>query len=185
MEQRTQNRRRKLVVNKPMQGRMMLSMALIPAAALIGIAILTAIYASRVTDEALATDSELPNLMPLFYLVIAFEVMAGVIMVINSLRVSHTVAGPAYRICKGIERMRGGDLSFKVSLRNGDHLTEIRDELNKLLDWLNENPPQGCVTRAMAAAKAASEAASGADAAATATTGSEQRENEDAPVASR
>lgn len=157
MQQRSQNRRRKLVVNKPMQGRMMLSMALIPGAALIGVAILTAIYASRITREALATDSDLPDVMPLFYLVIAFEVVAGFIMVINSLRVSHTVAGPAYRICKSIERIRGGDLAFKVTLRKGDHLTEVRDEMNKLLDWLNENPPAGCTTRAMAAAQEAAQ----------------------------
>lgn len=169
MQQRSQNRRRKLVVNKPMQGRMMLSMALIPAAALIGIAILTAIYASRVAEEALATDTELPDMMPLFYLVIAFEVMAGFIMVVNSLRVSHTVAGPAYRICKSIERIRNGDIAFKVTLREGDHLTEIRDELNHLLDWLNANPPTGVTTREMAAAQA--KAAAEAEAAAPATVG--------------
>jgi len=43
-----------------------------------------------------------------------------------------------------------------VNLREGDHLVEIRDELNKLLDWLNQNPPPNCVTRVMAAAQAAS-----------------------------
>jgi hypothetical protein len=151
----TQNRRKKLVVNKPLQSRLILGMALMPAVGLALIAILTAVWCTRVMDEAMASDAELPNLMPLFYLVIVFEVLAGATLLFNSLKVSHRVAGPAYRICRSLERIRAGDLTFTVKLRDGDHLTDVRDELNKLLDWLNENPPQGAVTRAMAVALAA------------------------------
>jgi hypothetical protein len=83
--------------------------------------------------------------------VIAFELVAAVFLMINSLKISHRVAGPSYRICKSLERIRSGDLAFAVNLRKGDHLGEIRDELNKLLDWLNDLAPPGCVTRAQAA----------------------------------
>jgi hypothetical protein len=50
-----------------------------------------------------------------------------------------------YRINESIKRIRQGDISFRVTLRKGDHLTDIAEELNKLLDWLNANPPQGVV----------------------------------------
>ena len=167
----THERRRTLVVNRPMQSRLVLNMALVPAIALAGIAVFTGIYCTRLMDQAIAMDSELPALMPLFYLVIAFELMAAVFMLVNSLKVSHKVAGPAYRICKSLERIRAGDLAFKIELRRGDHLTEVKDELNKLLDWLNENPPAGCVTRAMAAHRdAATDAGAGASADASAAT---------------
>lgn len=144
-------RRKQLVVNRPMQGRLILNMALLPAIALGGIAVFTGVYCTRLMDQAIAMDTELPALMPLFYLVIAFELLAAIFLMVNSLKISHKVAGPAYRICKSIERIRGGDLAFSLELRKGDHLTTIKDELNKLLDWLNDNPPAGCVTRRMAA----------------------------------
>ena len=50
------------------------------------------------------------------------------------------------------------DISLTVKLRQGDHLGEIRDELNLLLDYLNENPPKGARTRAIARAEAEAEA---------------------------
>jgi hypothetical protein len=169
----TQNRRKKLVVNKPLQSRLILGMALMPAVGLALIAVLTAVWCTRVMDEAMASDAELPNLMPLFYLVILFEVLAGATLLFNSLKVSHRVAGPAYRIVRSLERIRAGDLTFTVKLRDGDHLTDVRDELNKLLDWLNENPPPGAITRAMAVALAA-EAAS--------TNGTQEPASTNAPV---
>lgn len=148
---KTLNRRRQLVVNRPMQGRLILSMALAPALLLTALAVFTAIYCTWVMDEALATDADVPNTMPLFYLVLGFELLGGFFLLFHSLRASHRVAGPAYRICKSLERIRSGDLAFTVNLRKGDHLTEVRDELNRLLDWLNDNPPPGCVTRTMQA----------------------------------
>lgn len=149
------NRRKQLIVNRPMQGRMILNMAVLPSLALVGIAVSTGLYCNNLMQEAIALDSELPNMMPLFWLVIGFELVAAVFLLVNSLKISHTVAGPAYRICKSLERIRNGDLAFTVQLRKGDHLTEVRDQLNLLLDWLNANPPANCVTRQMAAERAA------------------------------
>lgn len=150
MARTTQNRRRKLLVNKPLQSKLILNISLVPALGLAVTAVVTAIYCTKLMDEAMATDSELPNLMPLFYLVIAFELLAGFFLLFNALKESHRIAGPAYRICKSIERIRSGDLAFTVKLRQRDHLTDVADELNRLLDYLNENPPPGAVTRATA-----------------------------------
>jgi hypothetical protein len=143
------NRRRTLVVNKPMQARLILGTALLPAIALAAIAVTTAVYCSRLINESVPIDGDQGSMMPLFYLVLAFELMAAVFLMYSSLKMSHRVAGPAYRICRSLERLRSGDLAFSVSLRKGDHLVEIRDELNRVLDWLNQNPPPGCITRSM------------------------------------
>jgi nitrogen fixation/metabolism regulation signal transduction histidine kinase len=151
MPKRNTERRKQMVVNRPLQGRLVLNMALLPAIALAGIAAFTGIYCYRLMDQAIATDTELPALMPLFYLVIVFELLAAIFLMVNSLKISHRVAGPAYRLVKSMQRMRTGDLAFSVQLRRGDHLTELRDELNKLIDWLNDNPPPGCITRSQAA----------------------------------
>ena len=146
-----QDRRKRLMINKPLQGRLMAKMTLLPGVVLAGIAVFTAVYVTRAMNHATATGSELPDLMPLFYLVIVFQLLAAVFLLANSLKASHLVAGPAYRICKSLERIRSGDLAFEVKLRKGDHLTEIRDELNLLIDWLNANPPMGSATRQQAA----------------------------------
>ncbi|MGE3172059.1 MAG: hypothetical protein AB7O97_05485 [Planctomycetota bacterium] len=162
MAAHTHERRKKLIVNRPLQSRLMLNMALLPGIALAGIAVFTGVYCARLMDEAMATDTELPGLMPLFYLVIAFELLAAVFLMVNSLKISHKVAGPAYRLTKCIERIRSGDLAFTVQFRRGDHLQELKDEFNKLLDWLNDNPPAGCVTRAEAARRQLAEQAAAA-----------------------
>jgi len=75
-------------------------MALLPAVALAGIAVLTAVYCTRAMDEASLNDTELPNMAPLFYTVLVFELVAAIYLMVNSLKLSHRVAGPAYRICK-------------------------------------------------------------------------------------
>jgi hypothetical protein len=155
----SQERRKTLVINKPLQGRMILGMALTPSLALAAIAVLTAVWCTRTMEAAALEEAELPNLTPVFYVVVAFELVAAIYLMVNSLKISHRVAGPAYRICKSLERIRTGDLAFTVNLRKGDHLTEIRDQLNLLLDWLNENPPKGCTTRKQATTAAAASAA--------------------------
>lgn len=166
-----QERRKKIVINKPFQSKLVMNIALFPAIALGLIAVVTGIWCSNALEQAIATDRDMPNLMPLVYTVISFEVLAGVFLLLNSVRVSHRVAGPAYRICKSLERIRSGDLAFAVKLRTDDHLTEVADEMNRLLDWLNDNPPSGCVTRQMAAEQQAAEAAEQPTAATTETAG--------------
>ncbi len=135
-------RRKAWLINPAMQGRIVFRMTALPAAVLAGIAAFTGVYCSDVLSEARALDQELPDMMPLIWLVMAFELIAAGMLVMHALRLSHTIAGPAYRIAKSIERIRGGDFSFRVQLRKGDHLTELRDEMNLLLDWLQKNPPQ-------------------------------------------
>lgn len=146
---------------------MVFRIAGLPAIAMAGIAAFTGVYCQGVMDDARMFDADMPDLMPLIWLVIVFEVFAACILVYHALRLSHTVAGPAYRIQKSLERIRSGDVSFTVNLRKGDHLVNLRDELNLLLDWLRQHPPQGVTVPPTAGTTAATATPNAAGAAAT------------------
>ena len=150
----TQNRRKKMVVNKPLQGELILKISLFPTLALAATTVLLAVFCQKLTDEALVADIELPSLVPLLMTTMVFVFVSVLFLLYNALKISHRIAGPIYNICRCLKRMREGDIGFKVTLRQGDHLEEIRDELNLVLDWLNENPPAGATTRASVEAKA-------------------------------
>jgi hypothetical protein len=153
MSEHVQNRRRKMVVNKLLQGRLVLNISLFPILGLVAAIIAAAVFCTALMHEEALAETDAPSMVPLFYLVLAFELLAGGFFVFSALRESHRIAGPAYRICESLKRMREGDVSFTVTLRPGDRLTEVRDEVNLLLDRLNENPPPGFVTRSTAAQK--------------------------------
>lgn len=143
---KTDSRRRILVVNKDLQRRIILAVILLPTIGLALSTMVVAVFCRQLLMEALQFDAELPSLTPLLVSVLAFFVVCSVVMAVQGLRFSHRIAGPAYRIVKSFERIREGDISFRVTLRKGDYLTEVADELNLTLDWLNENPPASVVT---------------------------------------
>lgn len=67
-------------------------------------------------------------------------------IVLHCVRLATRVAGPEYRLCRALQRIRGHDVGFRVSLRRGDLLSGLAKECNELLDWLNQNPPAGART---------------------------------------
>jgi len=154
MTQHLQNRRRRLVVNAPVQARLIYTTSALTAVTLGLVALLTAVWCKNITDQATASGIDLPDMMPFFWALVALEIGAAIFLVGMSLRSSLRVVGPAVNICRSMERIRSGDLDFKVKLRDGDFLLEIEQELNQLIDWLNENPPPGCRTRSAKAATA-------------------------------
>ena len=72
--------------------------------------------------------------------------------------VDQNVSGDRWRV----KIRHDGDLAFRVQLRPGDHLGEVCDELNLLIDELNENPPAGATTRLMRACEDPAERAAAA-----------------------
>lgn len=143
MAQPYPNRRKKLVINKPVQRRIIVGVTIVPMIVLIGATIAVAILTGRVLDEARVAEQSLPTLGSLFISLFLFIVAAGATVVISALRYSNRIAGPMYRLCKSMREIREGDLSFVVRLRKGDELTEIADELNAMVKWLREHPPEG------------------------------------------
>ncbi|MCB9890823.1 MAG: hypothetical protein H6832_02325 [Planctomycetes bacterium] len=143
MSQSLPNRRKRLVVNKPVQRRIIVGVTIIPMVALVGATISVAVLTGRVLDEARTAEQSLPTLGPLFVSLFLFIVAAGATVVISALRYSNRIAGPMYRLCKSMREIRDGDVSFTVKLRKGDELTEIADELNAMIAWIREHPPEG------------------------------------------
>jgi hypothetical protein len=78
--------------------------------------------------------------------VVAFFAAAAGAIVLQCVRLASRVAGPEYRLRRAMQRIRGHDVGFRVSLRRGDLLSGLARECNDLLDWLNENPPEGVRT---------------------------------------
>lgn len=74
------------------------------------------------------------NLLPIMTS-FAYKISLYVLcVVVISALVSHKMAGPVYRfeqVCKAIAK---GDYSQRVHLRQGDQLTELQDEFNKMMD---------------------------------------------------
>ncbi len=140
------NRRRALIVNKAVQRRIIFAVILVPTIGLAVSTMLVAVFCRQLLTESLRVEAELPSLIPLLVSVLVFFVICSLVMAVQGLRFSHRIAGPAYRLCKSLERIRTGDIGFRVTLRKGDYLTEIAEEFNTTLDWLNENPPAGATT---------------------------------------
>ena len=143
---RSTERRRTLVVNPRTQRRIVYAFSLVPTLGLTLCCVIVAIFARKVLGEAVRADAELPSLVPLFLSLLGFVVVSAIVVLVQALRFSHRVAGPTYRLCKSLQRIRTGDVSFRVHLRAGDHLEEIAVEVNHLLEWLNANPPAGVRT---------------------------------------
>ncbi len=141
-----ERRSRILIVNEPLQKRIILAVSLIPTLGLALCTLIVAVFCRRLLGEATEHDVDLPSLVPLFFALLGFTLASAAVVVFQALRLSHRIAGPAYRLIKSIERIRSGDISFRVNLRRGDHLTEVAAEMNNLLDWLNDNPPRGVKT---------------------------------------
>ncbi len=137
------HKRRRLIVDPEQQSRIVFGIAWLPAVS-IGLAALAMAWLYRVVDEETAQAGVLVrSLLPAFLCGICFQFLAIAILLWNSLKVSHRVYGPIYRMTKTLEAVREGDLGVRARLRDGDHLTELAQHLNGFLDWLERHPPAG------------------------------------------
>jgi HAMP domain-containing protein len=91
-------------------------------------------------------EMELPGLLPLFMALTGMIVLAAILVFCQASRSARRLEGPIQRIVVTMQRARQGDIGHRVHLRRDDGLKEVATELNRLLDWLNDNPPVGVVT---------------------------------------
>jgi hypothetical protein len=128
------------------RGRLLRIATLVPAAALmVGLAGL-AIYCRSLLSVA-ARGEEITIGATGFWLVVGgFLLTCGAVVLVQSVRLAARVAGPEYRLRRALQRIRSGDVAFRVTLRRGDLLGGIAQDCNSLLDWLNANPPTGVQT---------------------------------------
>lgn len=57
-----------------------------------------------------------------------------VFVILISAILSHKMAGPVYRFEQTCKAIAKGDFSKRVHLRQGDQLTDLQDEFNKMMD---------------------------------------------------
>jgi hypothetical protein len=150
-----QNRRRQMVIDRPVQSRIILTVSWPPAVALAFTSLVLGYLCIRLSEEALQAQIELPSLIPIFMTVMGFLLVASTYLAFNALKFSHRIAGPMYRIRKTLEAVEAGDLGVRAKLRDGDFLVEVAEQLNGFLDWLEQNPPAGLPANAAADTNAA------------------------------
>ncbi len=82
-------------------------------------------------------QEENPAMMPLLIQVIRMDLVKMIIflgiMFLVSIFVSHRFAGPVYRFERSAQVVSTGDLTHRVSLRTGDDLMELQDEVNAMI----------------------------------------------------
>jgi methyl-accepting chemotaxis protein len=140
------NRRTSLIVPVDLQRRIQIAVSLLPA---IGLAVCgagIALSCDALLTEALAAKPALPSLLPMFVAFGAYVLVSVAVVVRQATLFSNRIAGPVWRLVRSMQRVREGDLTFRVTLRRGDHLEELVVEFNRLIEWLNENPPPGAKT---------------------------------------
>ena len=142
MDQRTY-RRRRYVVNPPLQyrfvGIMLLVLLLMTAGALgsVYFALWVVLQLYNLTTNSLAIAQ-----LTTAGLVVTVELllMAPVVVWIG-IRQTHKVAGPLLRIHGAVQRMAQGDLNIHLKLRKGDALVELAEAINALAASLRLRKP--------------------------------------------
>lgn len=137
------NRRRRLIVNAPVQNHIIRTISWPPVVALSVTTLMLGVFCTSLADEALVARVALPSLVPIFVTVIGFIVVSVGYVMLSALKFSHRFAGPMYRLRKTLEDVKTGDLTARANVRDGDFFEELADDLNEFLDWLEEHPPQG------------------------------------------
>ena len=139
--------RRTIFIKKKLQLRYM---ALIILSVLCGLAIMTFELTATLNDlfdqyPVLVQpiyDQFIPIAASFFYKIAIYLLFVVLISAI----LSHKMAGPVYRFEQTCKAIAKGDFSQRVHLRQGDQLTELQDEFNKMMDRveaeINKNKQQ-------------------------------------------
>jgi hypothetical protein len=67
----------------------------------------------------------------------------GVLFIYDAVKEAHRTVGPLYRFRKTIQSITAGEEVPLIKLRQGDHLQELKEELNAMLQALEQ---RGAVT---------------------------------------
>ena len=131
-------RRRKWVVNRPLQFRFVKAMLLVLC--LMAVAGLSAIYVSiwvTVSSFELSHDPVIVSLLSTvsWTIALALLLMAPAVICLGIL-LTHKVAGPLVRIHAALTQMANGNFDVHMTLRKGDELIELAETVNYLAAFL-------------------------------------------------
>lgn len=117
---------------------MLAAPGLLLGASLLGLAC----YCDALLADALAGAAR-PGGVGFWLAILGFGAAVAVGVALACLHTARRVAGPEVRLCRALQRLRRGDVGFRISLRRGDLLTELAAECNALAAHLAERtaPP--------------------------------------------
>src|SRR5262245_623077 len=133
------NRRKSVIVDASAQTRMILGISVLPLTLMLIAAVAMWFFGNRLFEEAKDSNADLPSLGVLTMIQYLFVVTTGALAVIQAVRYSNRVVGPAVRIKRALQQIRAGDLDTPIKLRKGDALTDVADEMNRLMEHLRRN----------------------------------------------
>ncbi len=128
------------------RGRLLRLAVVVPGVAMAVSLVTLALYCRSLLAEAAAGRSVVVGEAGFWFVVGGFLVACACVVTLQSVRLAKRVSGPEYRLRRALQRIRSGDVGFRIALRRGDLLGGLARECNDLLDWLNENPPRGART---------------------------------------
>ena len=102
---------------------------------------LIAWLSGELIDEAARGELSPSTSVYLVLAVISFCLSCSMVVFSYAYKLMSRLVGPSYRLIDAMKRVRTGDIGFRVHLRKGDMLMDVANEFNRLLDWLNTNPP--------------------------------------------
>lgn len=143
-------RRRRFFIDKRLQGRLLLtSFAHVGiVAAVFGCVLFLPPIVGMLT-HADDSDAALQAAQQLLYLHGRFwpaAVLALLLVSLDSVRVSHRIAGPVFRFRETLRRLRDGEAVGEIRLRESDLLQELADDLNEMLRSRGPATGQGGAT---------------------------------------
>ena len=141
---RRANRRRRLIVDKGFQYRLIgLLLGIWAANSLFFSIILYYFYEEHILQfyHLVPRSGMVPLLsVPvLFAVAISFVLLFGMVLVgIIGVYLSNQIAGPLYRVKLSLERVTGGDINFDIRFRDRDFLEDFPGYFNRMLQALKE-----------------------------------------------
>lgn len=130
------HRRKRLLIDRPVQGRIVTSISWPPAVSLIVVSVLLCMFAFRLTAEAMEAGVDLPSIFPLLITTGGFLLVSLGFLLFNALKISHRIVGPLFRIRVTLDAVRQGQLDARARIRSNDYLLEFADSINEFLDWV-------------------------------------------------
>lgn len=146
-EMTRRERRRRIVVDERSQTRTLRKICLVPVLALLLNSVILAVLAVQLMGEAERAGTELPSIPLLFAAIGVLVVTAPALLILQAIRYSHRVAGPAYRVKRSLEQFRAGERAQRVHLRPDDEIQDVAEALNQFLEWVEGELDSGQAER--------------------------------------
>jgi len=136
-------RRRRFLINRPLQLRL-LSNSLLQVLLFVVITAVSLFLPSMIelrnledySEKTVQAANQILYLHDYFWPAVLFVLIA---IILDSIRVSHKIAGPLFRFSRTFEVIGKGELPSTMRIRKGDYLVEEAEVINRMLDGLREN----------------------------------------------